>query len=117
VTPPAYLLDTCICVRMLRDQQCRVALRVRREAQGRVAIPAIAWAELAKGGSLAPLGGLPLWPFDAAAADAFPRAAKARGKYDRLIAAQALSIGATLVTANTRDFRDVPGLRIEDWTI
>ncbi|HSX54046.1 MAG TPA: PIN domain-containing protein [Sphingomonas sp.] len=56
-------------------------------------------------------------PFDTAAAQRFPAARKARGKFDRLIAAHALALGAALVTHNVRDFRDVPGLRIEDWTI
>jgi len=35
---------------------------------------------------------------------------------DRMIAATALGIGATLVTANVRDFRDIPELQIEDWS-
>ncbi len=35
---------------------------------------------------------------------------------DRMIAATALRIGATLVTANIRDFRGIPGLKIEDWS-
>jgi predicted nucleic acid-binding protein len=35
---------------------------------------------------------------------------------DTLIAAQALAIGATLVT-NDQAFRHVPGLTVEDWTL
>jgi tRNA(fMet)-specific endonuclease VapC len=38
------------------------------------------------------------------------------GPYDILIAAQARRRGATLVTANTREFARVPGLKMEDWT-
>lgn len=38
------------------------------------------------------------------------------GPYDTLIAAQALRHNATLITANTREFARVQGLRLEDWT-
>ena len=38
------------------------------------------------------------------------------GPHDVLIAAQARRHDATLVTANTREFSRVPGLRLEDWT-
>ena len=38
------------------------------------------------------------------------------GPYDLLIAGKALRHGAVLVTANTREFARVPGLRWEDWT-
>ncbi len=37
------------------------------------------------------------------------------GPYDVLIAAQARHRGATLVTANEREFARVPGLKTEDW--
>jgi len=37
------------------------------------------------------------------------------GALDTFIAAQALSLGATLVTSNTKEFVRVPGLQIEDW--
>ncbi len=48
------------------------------------------------------------------------RAALARvgtpiGPYDILIAAQARRRGATLITANEREFARVPGLKTEDW--
>ena len=37
------------------------------------------------------------------------------GPYDILIAAQARRRGATLVTANEREFARVPGLKTQDW--
>ena len=37
------------------------------------------------------------------------------GPYDVLIAGQALRHKATLVTANTREFKRVKGLKVEDW--
>lgn len=35
---------------------------------------------------------------------------------DRMIAATAIVSGATLITMNPRDFAEVPGLALEDWT-
>ena len=37
------------------------------------------------------------------------------GSMDLLIAAHALSLGVRLVTNNAREFRRVPGLRVENW--
>jgi len=37
------------------------------------------------------------------------------GPLDTLIAAHALSLGATLVTNNTREFSRVPGLKVKNW--
>ena len=37
------------------------------------------------------------------------------GPIDTLIAAQALRLGATVVTHNLREFSRVPGLKVEDW--
>jgi tRNA(fMet)-specific endonuclease VapC len=62
-------------------------------------------------------------PFDAGDAEeageiraALERAGTPIGPYDILIAAQARRRGATLVTANTREFARVPGLKLEDWS-
>jgi tRNA(fMet)-specific endonuclease VapC len=37
------------------------------------------------------------------------------GPMDTLIAAQALRLGATVVTRNTREYSRVPGLKVENW--
>ena len=37
------------------------------------------------------------------------------GPFDTLIAAQALRLGATVVTRNVREFGRVPGLLVENW--
>ncbi len=39
------------------------------------------------------------------------------GPYDVLLAGHALSLGAILITNNTREFSRVPGLEIEDWQV
>ena len=48
---------------------------------------------------------------------ALERAGAPIGPYDTLIAAQARRRGAVLVTANTREFARVLGLRLEDWSL
>jgi tRNA(fMet)-specific endonuclease VapC len=59
-----------------------------------------------------------LVPFDVAAADEFERLRKQRvriGTQDLKIAATTVVNDALLLTANLRDFRQVPELRAEDW--
>jgi tRNA(fMet)-specific endonuclease VapC len=67
-----------------------------------------------------PIAILPFEPDDAAEAGdiraALERAGTPIGPYDILIAAQARRRGATLVTANRREFVRVPRLKTEDWT-
>jgi len=58
--------------------------------------------------------------FDSSAADQFEQLKRQRiriGAMDLKIAAIAIEKDALLVSRNLRDFKRVPGLRVEDWTI
>jgi tRNA(fMet)-specific endonuclease VapC len=62
---------------------------------------------------------IPVLPFDEAAAIAFQQLRCARlriGIMDLKIAAIVASRNATLLSRNLGDFRQVPGLQVEDWT-
>lgn len=66
------------------------------------------------------LGQFLVLPFAEAAAGHFDRLRREKklrkaGRCDLLIACIVLAHGATLVTRNTKDCRDIPGLAIENW--
>lgn len=46
---------------------------------------------------------------------ALEKSGKTIGPLDLLIAAHSLALDATLITHNTREFRRVPDLKVEDW--
>ena len=59
-------------------------------------------------------------PFDQAAADQFKRLRQQKvriGTMDLKIASIALANGALLLSANLRDFEQVPSLQVEDWLL
>ena len=100
--------------------------RISACSPGDIAISAISFAEVALGtwNGKPPrqdvldafAEAIPILPFDEAAARAYAQLPFKRARFDRLLAAHALSIGATIVTNNEVDFADVPGLTIENWT-
>lgn len=128
-----YLLDTNICIYLLRGHPTELIARLEALDYGEVAMSAIVLAELRVGlerhaesrarneEALADLLQLiPALPFDAAAAVQYGRLRAAvpdrnRDALDRLIAAHALSLGATLITNNEADFKDYPNLKVENW--
>lgn len=121
-----YCLDTNCCILLIARANLPLIDRVEQTAEGDIVLSAIVAAELVRGLASADRHGtkaidqflraFPVVPFDEAAARAFPNVPFRRAKFDRLIAAHALALKLTLVTANPRDFADVPGLALEDWT-
>lgn len=127
-----YMLDTNMCIYLMKHQPPEVAQRFAECYVGDVVMSAITYAELAYGvtassaqkrdrSSLAALvDDIPVMGFDAAAGAAYgpirlaTRDSK-RDHLDNLIAAHAVSLGVTLVTNNERDFARYPGLVTENW--
>jgi tRNA(fMet)-specific endonuclease VapC len=69
---------------------------------------------------LAFFGDIVVLDFETAAADLFLQLRRSRiriGSMDLKIAAITLSHGAVLLSRNLTDFRQVPGLHVEDWTL
>jgi tRNA(fMet)-specific endonuclease VapC len=129
---PRYVLDTNICLYLMKHQPPRVAERFAQCRQGDVMISAITYAELAFGVSMARnsarewrhlqrlIEDIPVAAFDQTVGDAYAPIRMAlrdrrRDALDKLIAAHAIALQATLVTNNARDFAHYPGLVVENW--
>ena len=128
-----YLLDTNIVSELIRNPQGRVTDRIRDVGEAQVATSIIVAAELrygaAKKGSPrltaqveAVLGGMEVLPLEEPADRAYgvlrarlEQRGQPMGGNDLLIAAQAISLGFTLVTANEREFATVDDLHCENW--
>jgi len=128
-----FLLDTNICIYVINARPAAVLARFVEHEMDGLGVSSITAAELYWGaynsGSernvrtmekfLAPLE---VRDFDLAAArqygqvrTALQRKGTLIGPLDMQIAAHALAIDLTLVTNNVREFRRVPGLRVENW--
>jgi tRNA(fMet)-specific endonuclease VapC len=127
------LLDTDVCIAIInRDERMRAHLE--RHAPASLRMSAITLAELRFGVAKsvskkrstfnlrALLAKVSALPFDGEATERYgelrallERRGSPIGPLDTLIAAHALSLGFTLATHNTAEFRRVPGLKIDDW--
>lgn len=130
---PKYMLDTNICIYLMKHQPPQVRAHFAECFVGDVVISAITLAELEFGVACSGeaqahnqvlldslLEDILVAPFEAQAARAYGplRAAnRERNKdaLDKLIAAHALSLGVTLVTNNQADFKTYTGLNVENW--
>ena len=123
-----YLIDSDLAIySMGGEPDSALNMRLGSCFPGDVAISAISFAEVALGTWMgkpprqdvldAFVRAIPIIEFDEAASREYARLPFKRARFDRLLAAHALSIGAVVVTNNELDFADVPGLVVENWTV
>jgi tRNA(fMet)-specific endonuclease VapC len=129
-----YLLDTNICIYLIKQHPKQVIEHLRTLLVGDVAISAITFAELEYGAAkssrpeqnrealIAFTAPLEVLPFDDDASLHYgeiradlERAGMVIGAMDMLIAAHARSRSLKLVTNNSREFQRIHGLDIENW--
>jgi tRNA(fMet)-specific endonuclease VapC len=130
-----YLLDTNICIYIIKQKPKIVLDRFKTHRLGEIGISSITSAELHYGVSKSAnfnknqialnqfLIPLEIFDFDFNASVEYgkirfelEKAGTPIGPLDLLIAAHAKSLAMTLVTNNEKEFNRVSGLKIENWT-
>ncbi len=125
--------DYHLCIYIINKKPPDVIARFRQFELGDIAISSVVAAELSYGVAksksarnrqalemfLAPFDILPFnesvaWRYGELRAD-LERRGQSIGSLDTMIAAHALSLDATLVTNNAREFAKVKGLRLDNW--
>lgn len=129
-----YLLDTNICIYLIRQHPASVIREMAKQQIGDVGLSSVTVAELHYGVAKSAhvernrsaleqfLAPLVIVDFDVAAAAVYgtlrallERRGTPIGSLDTLIAAHALSLDTTLVTNNEREFGRVPRLKLANW--
>jgi tRNA(fMet)-specific endonuclease VapC len=129
-----FMLDTDICICMIRQAPRPVLDQLNRTSPGDVCISAITLSELEYGAFKSSraeqnrmrlaefIAPLQVAPFESAAAAEYgslraglEKLGNLIGPLDLLIAAHALALDCALVTNNESEFSRVPGLRVLNW--
>ena len=129
-----YMLDTNICIYIIKRKPADVIERFRQTKISQVGISSMTLSELEYGivKSSKPdqnrfalaqfLAPMEILPYNDEAAQQYGRLRSFLekqgtpiGSLDMLIAAHALSIGCILVTNNEKEFNRVPNLNIDNW--
>ena len=127
-----FLLDADTAIYALRDV-LGVRDAVAEHDRSRVGMSSLVYSQLLQGAAVLPdaaeehrrisvfVGSLVFASYDRVAADRYGEMIAAigfsrRDIVDRMIAAHAISLNATLVTNNFKDFATIPKLRLVNWT-
>jgi tRNA(fMet)-specific endonuclease VapC len=129
-----YMLDTNICIYLIKQQPREVIDKFQGIALGEIAVSTVTVAEMMYGveksqykeknktALQAFLAPLEIVDFDFAAAQQcgvvranLEKIGKSIGAYDLMIAAHALSLDLVLVTNNEQEFQRIPDLIVENW--
>ncbi|MEZ0373408.1 MAG: type II toxin-antitoxin system VapC family toxin [Candidatus Sericytochromatia bacterium] len=130
-----YMLDTNICSYILKNHPASVKAHFDRVGAQALILSTVVLAELYFGAARHPKGvrirkeiddfssRLAVIPWDQTAADHYgmiraelEKTGSPIGAMEMLIAAHARSLGAVLVSNNTRHFEKVAGLSIDNWS-
>lgn len=129
-----YLLDTNVVGFHIRESSSALRRRLRRIDASSVALSVVTEMEIRYGLARNPglriaslveafLAGMTILPLDSEVASTYAQVrahleskGTPIGPLDLMIGAHAVSIGATLVTNNVKEFRRIRGLRVVDWT-
>lgn len=126
------MLDTNICIYIIKNQPEKVARRFAQCQYGEVVMSSITFAELWHGVSasgeweaqnrqalMALAEDIPVLPFAEQQAEQYgvyrSKTNNRKAVLDYLIAAHAKSESCILVTNNEKDFKMLPGLKVENW--
>ena len=129
-----YMLDTNICIYLINNKHPELAQKIAEVPADTIFISTITQAELEYGVSKSKNSGrnalalakflsvIKVLDFDTKAAQSFgdiranlEQKGKIIGLMDMLIAGHAKSKGYIIITNNTRDFKRVEGLKLENW--
>jgi tRNA(fMet)-specific endonuclease VapC len=129
-----YMLDTNMCSYIIRDNPKGIFKKLKEiEQKHTVGLSSIVVSELlygAKKRGSAKLSKIVslfieqfvIYDYDKASAQEYAKIrttlekkGQVIGVHDMLISAHSLSVGATIVTNNTKEFKRVDGLNVENW--
>ena len=130
------MLDTNICMHLIKQKNPKILAYLKKHAIGEIGISSITLAELQYGVANSDyirrnrealhefILPLEIADFDKKAAEVYgnvranlEKAGSPIGSMDMLIGSHALSLGVTLVTNNIREFNRIKGLKVVDWTV